>query len=239
MTEELTRKNLELGLDLGGSLKSLVKATAETVMLLIDTSGSMSDSLTGGMRKIDGLRKSVQDINPLDNGVPMIAFGGPHDAQVRFVDKIPDPDGSTPLHVAIPYAREYGATRIVVISDGHPDDSESSSEEAKKFGGQIDVVYVGNPGDQGSTFLDQLALLTGGKRHEGDLGDTKKLTGMIIGLLEGEVEEPKAPIQGAGFTTVDAPDDFHEPDLDETDPDEEADPDDADPDDFEEPFDDD
>ena len=222
MNEQLTRQSLELGLDLG-SLKSLVKATAENVMLLIDTSGSMSDRIVGGGSKIEGLRTSVKEIGPKENGVPMIAFGGPYDAQVRFVDAVPDPDGGTPLHVAIPYAKEYGATRLVVVSDGQPDLSEECLLQAKTFGGQIDVVYVGNPGDHGSAFLDELAHLTGGKRHEGNLGDTKKLTGTIIGLLEGEVEE-RAPIQGAGFTATEQERDDEnldddEPDLDETDPD--------------------
>src|SRR6185369_16010580 len=73
---------------------------SDVVMLLVDTSSSMGGS------PIEDLRKVVNDINPRANGIPMIAFGGPYDAQVRFVDIVPDPDGGTPLHIAIPMAKQ-------------------------------------------------------------------------------------------------------------------------------------
>lgn len=194
------------------SLTDLVNQD-DNVMLLIDTSSSMDTKLRGtSKRYIDALREAVTTIKGAGH-VPMIAFGGPYDAQVRFVDAVPEPDGGTPLHVAIPFAKEYGATRVVVISDGAPDLPEQCMIEAQNFGGQIDVVYVGDAGDMGSVFLDKLAQITGGKRFEGSLSDPKQLAGTVIGLLMGEVEKA-APIQGAGFTSVD-PDDVNEPDEDE------------------------
>ncbi len=225
---ELMRKNLELGLELG-SLKSLVKATAESVMLLLDTSGSMESRMGNGRTKIDALRDVVRDTR--DQGrVPMIAFGGPADQQTRFVDDVPNPDGSTPLHDAIALAKTYGATRLVVISDGIPDHQPSALDQARAFGGQIDVVFVGD-GDTGGydtmgmAFMDELAKLTGGKRFEGNLSDTKKLTGQVIGLLEGEVEPTRGPIAGPGFTADDAEVGTEDDDFDE---DEEEDEDDED-----------
>jgi len=227
-SNELVRTKLEQGLSLG-SLKSLVKATAESVMLLLDTSGSMETRMSTGRRRIDGLRVVVTDIKAQGH-VPMIAFGGPYDSQVRFVDVVPDPDGGTPLHEAIPFAKVYGATRLVVISDGCPDLTDQSMEAARAFGGQIDVVFVGNAGESGSFFLDQLAQATGGKRFEGSLGDTKQLTATVIGLLEGEVEPTRAPIQGPGFTADEADPlaEADDPDDDTEDEDEEADDEDDD-----------
>jgi hypothetical protein len=219
---DLMRQQLEESLE--GSLKSIAR-DAELVMLLVDVSDSMNERMRNGKRKIDALRDVVKGISPRP---PMIAFGGPFDAQVRFVDSVPDASGGTPLHLAIPYAKQYGANRVLVVSDGYPDLTEQCFIEAKSFGGQIDVIYVGNEGDMGSDFLDQLARLTGGKRYQGDLSDMKKLTGQIIGLLCGEVET-KSPIQGAGFTTVDEPvepvedEDFE--DEDDEDDDEEDDDD--------------
>jgi hypothetical protein len=217
----LVRRQLETSLQLG-NLSDLMKAT-EQVMLLIDTSGSMAG------RPIEQLRKVVTQIQT-EGTVPMIAFGGPFDAQVRFVDRVPEPDGGTPLHSAIPFAREYGATRLVVISDGLPDLPGESLEQAKQFGGRIDVVYVGHAGDGGAKLLEELAKLTGGTRLQGDLSDVKKLASTVIGLLEGEVGPTRSPIQGAGFTseavdpldvddddTDDADEDFDEEDEDEDD----------------------
>jgi Mg-chelatase subunit ChlD len=219
----LVRSNLELGLELG-SLKALVRATAEVVMLLIDTSGSMSTPVQHGKRAIDALREVVKEIKAAGQ-VPMIAFGGPYDAQVRFVDEVPEPDGGTPLHLAIPFAKQYGATRLVVVSDGMPDLREQSMMEASAFGGQIDVMFVGNTDEDawagGSNFLKELAAATGGQLLTGDFRNVKELTAGVIGLLEGPKDE-KAPIQGAGFTTVETDED----EEDETDEDEEDEDDD-------------
>jgi len=206
----VVRKNLELGLELG-SLKSLVKETAEVVMLLIDTSYSMAGYYDDGKSPIDQLRDAVKEINPRANSIPMIAFGGPYDAQVRFVDAVPDAAGGTPLHIAIPYAKEYGATRVVVISDGCPDLHEQSLKEAKAFGGQIDIIYIGEADDSGSQFLEKLAALTGGSRLQGNILEPKQLGAMAIGLLEGEVEK-KVTLQGPGFTTVDQDEEVEEDD---------------------------
>ena len=228
MNNELIRTQLETGLAFN-SLKSLVKATTEVVMLLVDCSGSMESRMQNGKSRIEGLRDSYRDIVATGH-VPTIAFGGPYDAQVRFVDRIPDPDGGTPLHLAIPFAKTYGATRLVVISDGCPDLPDQCRIAAKDFNGQIDVVFVGEPGEAGSFFLDELAKLTGGKRFEGDLSTTKMITGMVIGLLDGECEPAHAPIQGPGFTAAasDAMDTDPEPESDEEEEDDDDNEDDDD-----------
>jgi hypothetical protein len=56
------------------------------------------------------------------------------------------------------------------------------------FGGRIDVVYVGNPGDYGSKFLASLAEASGGTSFDGDLSEPKELVGAVVGLL-GAAEE--------------------------------------------------
>jgi hypothetical protein len=221
--QSLVRTQLEASAELG-SLSSLVKAS-EVVMLLIDTSGSMTTVMDNGKSRINGLREVVAEILSVGH-VPMIAFGGPFDAQVRFVDAVPDPDGGTPLHLAIPFAKQYGASRLVVISDGMPDLKDQCFEEARAFGGRIDIVFVGGGGyrDGGETFMLELARLTGGTSMAGNLGEVKQLSGRIIGLLEGPKED-KAPIQGAGFAVVESePDDVD----DDADDDDEEDDDDTD-----------
>ena len=214
----LVRRVLETSLAIGG-LSDLMKAT-EVPMLLIDTSGSMSGN------PIRLLQKAVTEIQSA-GPVPMIAFGGPFDAQVRFVDIVPPADGGTPLHMAIPFAKEYGATRLVVISDGLPDLPAQSIEEAKNFGGRIDVVFVGHAHDGGATLLETLAKMTGGQRLQGNLAETKALAATVIGLLDGEVTPTRGPIQGPGFSASEPEptDDEEKDDEEDTDDDDEDDED--------------
>lgn len=230
----LVRTQLESSLELS-SLKSLARE-AEVVMLLIDTSGSMSSPVdrwgAEPKRRIDALREVVAIIKSQGH-VPMIAFGGAYGEDVRFVDDVPEPAGGTPLHLAIPLAKQFGATRLVVVSDGMPDLTQQSMDEARMFGGRIDVAFVGTVGEGGDLFLNELARATGGTQFNGSLGDPKQLSSGIIGLLEGEVPEAKAPLQGAGFATVVSDDDEDDDEDDDTDDDEEED-DDEDEDDEDE-----
>lgn len=220
---DLMRLSLETSLT--SSLKGLAKE-ADNVMLLIDTSGSMSSPVrredgTYGKRAIELLREVVADIKAAGS-CPMIAFGGPYDAQVRFVDNVPEPDGGTPLHIAIPLAKQYGATRVVVISDGCPDLTEESMLQARAFGGRVDVVFCGSKGDSGEIFLRALAEATGGTCNVGDLTNPKELGRGVIGLLEGDVDPAAPVIMGEGFASV-APEDVVEPEEDEEDEDEDED----------------
>jgi hypothetical protein len=84
-------------------------------------------------------------------------------------------------------AGQNGFGRVVVISDGGPTDDAMGA--AMAFGGRIDVIFVGDPHDAGSYFLDTLAKATGGQRFEGDLSDVKEITGAVVGLLNGEILE--------------------------------------------------
>jgi len=197
MSDQLIRTQLE---KTGGlkSLKDLMRVKlSERVFLLIDCSGSMNEYMRNGKKRIDGLRTVVEQVQS-QKPTTMIAFG-PRNADhidVFFTTTVPDPDGGTPLHRAIELARTNGAGRLLVISDGIPDLSQQCLEEAKSFGGPIDVVYVGDPDDPTQAwtesrpavqFMDELAKVTGGSKFDGDLSQPKALAGAVIGLLSGEV----------------------------------------------------
>jgi hypothetical protein len=183
------------------SLKDLVRAkTSETAMLVLDCSGSMWDVMRNGKTRIQGLREVVAQVQA-SRPTTLIAFGPPkfnsedpsglhsRPAVAYFVTEVPDPGGLTPLAEAIDFAREQGAGKIVVVSDGQPNDSQRAMESARRFGGIIDVCFVGDDGDLGAMFLDQLAKVTGGSKFNGDLGETKLIGGKIVGLLGGAVFE--------------------------------------------------
>lgn len=181
------------------SLKDLVRVRSnENPVLLLDCSGSMDAFMRNGKRRIGGLREVVRDLQ-VKKVTPMIAFGPRFDNALEptqsaypdcgFVTDVPNPAGDTWVNRAIDMAAEHGFGRIVLISDGGPNDRHLAMESARRFGGRIDVMYVGDPGDGGSFFLDELAQLTGGTRFEGDLSEPKELTGAIVGLLAGDVLE--------------------------------------------------
>ena len=194
----LVRTQLEKTLTVK-SLRDLARVKdTENVSLLLDCSGSMDERMRNGQRRIDGLREVVSTVQS-KRTTQMIMFG-PHQAKavhileqmsspvVFFADEIPEPGGMTPLAEAIDFARTAGAGRLLLISDGGPNNEHLAMEAARNFGGRIDVCFVGDAGDPGSIFLEELARLTGGSQFEGDLSDPKALAGSVMGLLTGEVE---------------------------------------------------
>ncbi len=196
-------RSLEKSLEIK-TLKDLVRVkTNETPVLLIDVSGSMGHPMRNGKTRIAGLREVVTGMQA-KRPTQMIAFGlepnRPHHdptglemvvaagSEVAFVTDVPDAQGGTPMAEAIEFARMSGFGRAVIISDGSPNDTHGAMEAARQFGGRIDVVYVGDPGDPGSMFLESLAKETGGQRFEGDLSEVKELQNVVVGLLTGDVE---------------------------------------------------
>lgn len=167
------------------SLDSLVTARTQRSLLLVDVSGSMSDTFRDGegiVRKIDKLRTIVETLQTT-HPVPVAAFGI-NGYGVELVERIPEPSGMTPLHKAIDFGRIQEATHLVVVTDGQPDDAEAALNAAKFFGGKIDVFYIGSPGTAGAAFCEKLAKLAGGSCGVTDLtGEPKKLAAGIAGLL--------------------------------------------------------
>lgn len=191
------------------SLADLVRVKTQVPpALLLDCSSSMDEKvLKAGKTRIACLRQVVAQIKAQQE-VPMIAFGPRFkDGGVPFnpttdwnlpnvselptaalVNEVPNPAGMTPLHKGIDFARENGLSRLVLVSDGGPDSTTMAMEAAKKFGGRIDVVFIGDDNDPGAFFLEELAKTTGGEKFDGDLGELKQLTGTIVALLSGDVE---------------------------------------------------
>ncbi len=168
------------------SLDDLVKAKKKgrKSFLLYDYSGSMDEpvggSHTGSLtRKIDALRSIDKTLT--DSGVNILRIG--FGESVGFIQQIPKPAGMTPLHKAIQFAAVEQAEHLIVVSDGAPDSEQLAMEEAIRFGGPIDVFYVGPPGQRGEDFLNELCNATGGSYAPADLADQKQLTSGIRGLL--------------------------------------------------------
>lgn len=169
---------LNRSLTIGDSLDDLVQARTRRSLLLVDCSGSMADRIRSGERKIDALRKVVTDITATARQ-PLAAFGVRCHGQVEVVDTVPEPQGGTPIDLAILFGKAQGATHLVIVTDGEANDSEAAYRAAETFGGTIDTFYIGNGGDSGARFAKTLAEMTGGTAHLTDLGKPKELAGKL------------------------------------------------------------
>lgn len=184
MAEDLTKTRLRESLQKGTSLDDLIKAKKKSRMsfLLYDTSSSMDDPVGDHKqtRKIDALRAIDKSLSDQGVHIPRIHFGN----EVAFITgAIPEPFGGTPLNRGIDFAAVERAEHIIIVSDGAPDSEPLAMAAAVKFGGTIDVFYVGPPGERGEQFLAELCLATGGSFAPADLAEQRQITSGIKGLL--------------------------------------------------------
>jgi hypothetical protein len=157
-------------------------------IFLLDISGSM-DTYIGGMSKLDHLRNIMKDY--------------PESKKICFssdvycnVDRNGNVDcaipasahGSTDLAGAIRYLRGLAKRpeRIVLISDGDPDDPNAAMREATGFSVPIDIIFIGQRGSSGERFMINLAKFTGGRQftiEDKSANFQKQLSNRIAGLL--------------------------------------------------------
>ena len=67
---------------------------------------------------------------------------------------------------ALALARQHQSERVVVISDGIPDDETETAKEAKQIRCPMDIFYVGPRPHPGEAFLRGLAKSSGGLYQE-------------------------------------------------------------------------
>lgn len=134
---------------------------ARDLGIVADVSGSMSEAAGPGKRRIDVLREALSLTLP-DTGARVIAFS----STARLVEgaTLPDPSGGTALHRAISLAASLGMRRLLVMSDGQPDDAGAALLAAREFGGPVDVIYCGPDNDlTAKEFMARLAQQSGGQ----------------------------------------------------------------------------
>lgn len=136
------------------------------IAAVCDGSGSMyMEDSRGGKSRFNILKKeleSLQEDNP--GAVAVISFSD-------YTEWNPDGHpvqggGGTRLLDALKFVKAVDGTgiKIVVISDGEPDDEEGVLNYAKTFETKIDCIYVGPEYERGGQkFLQRLAEATGGK----------------------------------------------------------------------------
>ena len=158
-TEEpsVGRIDLSKKIGLNFSKLNLDKEDVRTnTLFLLDVSGSM-DEKVDRVKKIDSLREVMRRYPDAKK----ICFSTYVD---EYVD-IPEPSGSTDLTQALKFIKSNYSTykRIVLVSDGEPNNRKHAKEAASELSLPIDIIFIGKKGDEGERFMEELALTTNGQ----------------------------------------------------------------------------
>ena len=190
-----------------GSIAAIAKDTGKSIaesflnvdlLAIVDVSGSMSmTDAPGGQKRYNA---ACQELAALQSQYPgkigVIAFSG----HAEFVPggQPAYMGGDTDIVAALRCARPADGLgiKIVLLSDGEPNDRAATIAEARKFKTHIDTVYIGPESEsRGRDFLRELAQATGGSHQK--TAQPAMLAQPIVALLEqGKQVEGKAH----GFT---------------------------------------
>jgi Mg-chelatase subunit ChlD len=137
-------------------------------LFALDVSGSM-DNKIGEKRKIDHLR-DVMSAYPDAN---ILCFSS--NVNRATGKSIPEPNGSTDLAKAFRYINENAKNitaiserpeRIILVSDGEPDDEYDALEQSKVLSIPVDIIFIGKKDSKGYKFMQKLASTTGGQEFQ-------------------------------------------------------------------------
>jgi hypothetical protein len=158
-------------------------------VVLLDTSTSMAEPI-GSRRRIDVLADILHQVLPATLGVRLFAFS----SAVREIERhapLPEPEGGTALHLALAHAASLAPARVVVISDGEPDDADAALAAARELGCEIITYFAGDERNHAAVaVLRALAWCSAdglGHAAVADLRAPDRLAGELRLLLTGPV----------------------------------------------------
>lgn len=154
-------------------------------LVLVDTSGSMDiDDCPGQRRRYDlACEQLIRLQREIPGKIGVISWN--NDARFCAGGIPSSPFGGTDLANVLTFIQPSDGTgiKIILISDGEPDNEQRALDLAKGFTSKIDVVYVGPEAGPGRDFLRRLAEATGGQavtQSVQDLGNLSKTVRALI-----------------------------------------------------------
>jgi len=140
------------------------------ILILLDNSGSMCmNDAPNGMTRQQAAEKELRTLqNKYRGKIALICFAD---------DVIPSPSGvilecgsTTDMAAILRYALQFDniGMKIVIVTDGEPNNEKDTLEVAKKFKQSIDAIFIGREGGRGMDFLNRLINLTGGKAFDSE-----------------------------------------------------------------------
>jgi Mg-chelatase subunit ChlD len=177
-----------------GSLEAVAKKNNASIatgflsvkcLVMVDVSASMgANDTTGGRSRYQAACEqlaALQGENPGEVGV--CAFSNraefcPGGVPVNM-------HGGTDMKAALRMLKmaDGCGIRMILISDGEPDDAEGTLREASRFTSKIDTIYIGPETGEGREFLRKLSQATGGISITNATADMGKLSDNITMLL--------------------------------------------------------
>jgi Mg-chelatase subunit ChlD len=155
---------------------------AGSTVIIVDVSGSMDRPVTPDKRRIDVLRDVLARVLPAASGTRIIAFSAGV-LPLEPGEPIPEPAGSTALHLALEHARRARPQHVIVISDGAPDDKQAAINAARALQCRIDAYFCGGEDDRaGLAFMRVLALCSRGGVGRAALADLRRPGTLASGL---------------------------------------------------------
>ena len=155
------------------------------VLVMVDVSGSMMDRDTGdGSSRYEVAVKQLELLqaeNPGEVAVCCFSNGAqfcPGGVPLML-------SGTTDMVAALRMMLMADNTgiRLILISDGEPDDDEKTIALARKFKSKIDTVFVGSESGRGRSFLKELSAATGGISITTEVNQLGKLSDNITRLI--------------------------------------------------------
>lgn len=177
-----------------GSLQDVAqrsnKSVAETflsvdALVMVDTSASMSvKDCQGGRRRYDlACEQLIRLQRELPGKVGVISWS----SQVVFCSGgVPSfLQQGTDLAGVLRFVKPADGTsiKLILISDGEPDDEQEALRLAKQFKSKIDTIYCGPEAGYGRDFLRRLAAATGGQAVSQSVNDIANLKQTVTKLL--------------------------------------------------------
>lgn len=187
-----------------GSLRAVARkqklTLAETflsvdALVLVDVSGSMAErdvpmdgeNLFGfGRSRYDEAQRQLVNLQEsLPGKVGVVQFS----SRVKFRPSgilLFDAEG-TDLLAALSFVKPADGCgiKLVVISDGYPNDPKRTLDLAATFTTHIDTVFIGSPNDgMGKSFMAELAQVSGGISAGGDSKELGLLKDKVTLLLK-------------------------------------------------------
>lgn len=133
-------------------------------VIIVDVSASMdtSDAANGQTR----FAAAAAQLEKLQNELPgKIAVCSFSDRAKFCATGLPkDTEGTTDMVNALEFLKDFDdcGIRLILISDGEPNDDDGTLQKAQTFVSKIDTVFVGSEMSAGREFLRKLSAATGG-----------------------------------------------------------------------------
>lgn len=131
--------------------------------VMVDVSASMRDHVTMRVTRWDLAKEQLENLQNENPGEIAVAC---FSSRAAFCPSgvLQDASGSTDMKEALNFLKQADncGIRLVIISDGEPDDSVGALCLAQTFKSKIDTIFVGDETGSGRKFLRDLAMATGG-----------------------------------------------------------------------------